>query len=180
VFNVVGSSLGPISSTKRCCRQILTVPLKREWSRVSEVKTWVGGGGGLAVRERAFSGGNKFSAVTVLLVAAHTWTRTRLEVKQREEMRRSSPHSIGIFNFDVDLGRAVLFKFCTLTFGGGGGVQPRIFSATTGRVALQACSAVYNLGVNSAFAVRPSKIAANLDRVGQSFVLVSRQPQSGV
>jgi hypothetical protein len=47
-------------------------------------------------------------------------------------------------------------------------VQVEIFNVTIGRAAWEACSATWNLGTNSAFALGPRKITENLDRVGWS------------
>jgi hypothetical protein len=47
-------------------------------------------------------------------------------------------------------------------------VQGEISNATIGRAAWEACSATWNLGTNSAFAVGPRKTTENLDRVDRS------------
>jgi hypothetical protein len=44
----------------------------------------------------------------------------------------------------------------------------RIFIVTIGRAAWEACSATWNLGTNSAFALGPRKTTENLDRIGRS------------
>jgi hypothetical protein len=47
-------------------------------------------------------------------------------------------------------------------------MQCDISNATIGRAAWEACSATWNLGTNSAFALGPRKITENLDLVGRS------------
>jgi hypothetical protein len=47
-------------------------------------------------------------------------------------------------------------------------VQCEISNITIGRAAWEACSATWNLGTNSAFALGPRKTTGNLDRVGRS------------
>jgi hypothetical protein len=47
-------------------------------------------------------------------------------------------------------------------------VQGEISNSTIGRAAWEACSATWNLGANSAFALGPRKTTENLDRVGRS------------
>jgi hypothetical protein len=42
-------------------------------------------------------------------------------------------------------------------------VQGEIFNVTIGRAAWEACSAMWNLGTNSAFALGPRKTTENLD-----------------
>jgi hypothetical protein len=47
-------------------------------------------------------------------------------------------------------------------------VQGEIFNVTILRAACEACSATWNLGTNSTFALEPRKTTENLDRVGRS------------
>jgi hypothetical protein len=47
-------------------------------------------------------------------------------------------------------------------------LQGEIFNVTIGRAAWEPCSATWNLGTNSAFALGPRKTAENLDGVGRS------------
>jgi hypothetical protein len=47
-------------------------------------------------------------------------------------------------------------------------VHGEIFNVTIGRAAWEACSATWNLGTNSAFALGSKKTTGNLDRVGWS------------
>jgi hypothetical protein len=47
-------------------------------------------------------------------------------------------------------------------------VQGEIFNFTIGRAAWETCSAPWNLGTNSEFALGPRKTTENLDRVGRS------------
>jgi hypothetical protein len=47
-------------------------------------------------------------------------------------------------------------------------VQGEIFNVIIGRAAWEACSATWNLGTNSAFALGPRKTTEILDRVGRS------------
>jgi hypothetical protein len=49
-----------------------------------------------------------------------------------------------------------------------GATLGRNFYVNIGRAAWEACSATWNLGTNSAFALGPRKITENLDRVGWS------------
>jgi hypothetical protein len=44
----------------------------------------------------------------------------------------------------------------------------KIFNGTIGRAACEACSATWNLGNNSAFALEPRKTTEYLDQVGRS------------
>jgi hypothetical protein len=47
-------------------------------------------------------------------------------------------------------------------------VQGEIVNVTIGRATWEACSATWNLGANSAFALGPKKTTENLDQVGRS------------
>jgi hypothetical protein len=47
-------------------------------------------------------------------------------------------------------------------------VQGEIFNVNLGMAAWEACSAMWNLGTNSEFALGPRKTTQNLDRVGRS------------
>jgi hypothetical protein len=47
-------------------------------------------------------------------------------------------------------------------------VQGKVFNVIIGRAAWEACSATWNLGTNSEFALVPKKTTENLDRVGRS------------
>jgi hypothetical protein len=47
-------------------------------------------------------------------------------------------------------------------------VQGEIFNVAIGRAAREACSATWNLGTNSVFALGIRKTTENLDRVGLS------------
>jgi hypothetical protein len=46
--------------------------------------------------------------------------------------------------------------------------EGEIFNVTVGWAACEACSATWNLGTNSAFALGPRKITLNLEQVGRS------------
>jgi hypothetical protein len=47
-------------------------------------------------------------------------------------------------------------------------VQGEMFNVTIGRAAWEACSEMWNLGTNSAFALGSRKTTENLDGVGRS------------
>jgi hypothetical protein len=81
-------------------------------------------------------------------------------VEQGEKLSRVLLRSCTVLNFDIILGRAgeiwILIWGVTLW---------RNFDVNIGRAAWGACSATWNLGTNSAFALRIRKTTENLDRV---------------
>jgi hypothetical protein len=50
----------------------------------------------------------------------------------------------------------------------GKAILGRTFEVTNRRAACEACSATWNLGTNSAFALGSRKITGNFDRIGRS------------
>jgi hypothetical protein len=76
-----------------------------------------------------------------------------------------------LFNFEL----SILLLLTLLELGGRGDLYEniirhlaKILTVTVGRAAWEACSATWNLGTNSAFALGPRKPTENLDRVGRS------------
>jgi hypothetical protein len=73
--------------------------------------------------------------------------------------------SCAILNFYIILGRAAFGEIWILIWGA---VLGRNFDVNIGRAAWEACSATWNLGTNTTFALGPRKTTENLDRFGRS------------